>query len=114
MRPCSVAPAVWRGGSAGREPRGRAGPGAGRDAAQRRRRAHRGAAAARGAGHAVRHTAGIGLFAAADHVGLITLPPAWRLAAAMLATLAPSRGSRPYRRVGARRPAAEILQAETA
>ena len=43
---------------AGHQASGRAGPGAGRDAAQRRRRAHGGAAAARGAGRPVRHTAG--------------------------------------------------------
>jgi putative ABC transport system permease protein len=58
---------------------------------------------------------GIGLFAAADHGGLITLPPAWWLAAAVLATLAAVAGLAAVpARVGARRPAAEILQAETA
>jgi hypothetical protein len=57
----------------------------------------------------------IGLFAAADHGGLITLPPAWWLAAAVLATLAAVAGLAAVpARVGARRPAAEILQAETA
>jgi putative ABC transport system permease protein len=58
---------------------------------------------------------GIGLFAAADHGGLITLPPAWWLAAAVLATLAAVAGLAAVpARVGARRPTAEILQAETA
>ena len=58
---------------------------------------------------------GIGLFAAADHGGLITLPPAWWLAAAVLATLAVVAGLAAVpARVGARRPTAEILQAETA
>jgi putative ABC transport system permease protein len=58
---------------------------------------------------------GIGLFAAADHGGLITVPPAWWLAAAVLATLAAVAGLAAVpARVGARRPAAEILQAETA
>jgi hypothetical protein len=58
---------------------------------------------------------GIGLFAAADHGGLITLPPAWWLAAAVLATLAAVAGLAAVpARVGARRPAAEILQAEKA
>jgi putative ABC transport system permease protein len=47
--------------------------------------------------------------------GLITLPPAWWLAAAVLATLAAVAGLAAVpARVGARRPAAEILQAETA
>ena len=58
---------------------------------------------------------GIGLFAAADHGGLITLPPAWWLAAAVVATLAAVAGLAAVpARVGARRPVAEILQAETA
>jgi putative ABC transport system permease protein len=58
---------------------------------------------------------GIGLFAAADHGGLIALPPAWWLAAAVLATLAAVAGlAAGPARVGARRPTAEILQAETA
>jgi FtsX-like permease family len=58
---------------------------------------------------------GIGLFAAADHGGLITLPPAWWLAAAVVATLAAVAGLAAVpARVGARRPTAEILQAETA
>ena len=58
---------------------------------------------------------GIGLFAAADHGGLIVVPPAWWLAAAVLATLAAVAGLAAVpARVGARRPAAGILQAETA
>ena len=58
---------------------------------------------------------GIGLFAAADHGGLIIVPPAWWLAAAVLATLAVVAGlAAGPARAGARRPAAEILQAETA
>jgi putative ABC transport system permease protein len=58
---------------------------------------------------------GIGLFAAADHGGLITVPSAWWLAAAVLATLAVVAGLAAVpARVGPRRPAAEILQAETA
>jgi len=58
---------------------------------------------------------GIGLFAAADHGGLIIVPPAWWLAAAVLATLAAVAGlAAGPARVGARRPTAEILQAETA
>jgi len=58
---------------------------------------------------------GIGLFAAADHGGLITLPPAMWLAAAVLATLAAVAGLAAVpARVGARHPTAEILQAETA
>jgi putative ABC transport system permease protein len=58
---------------------------------------------------------GIGLFAAADHGGLLTVPPAWWLAVAVLATLAVVTGLAAVpARIGARRPAAEILQAETA
>jgi putative ABC transport system permease protein len=58
---------------------------------------------------------GIGLFAAADHGGLLTVPPAWWLAVAVLATLAVVMGLAAVpARIGARRPAAEILQAETA
>ena len=58
---------------------------------------------------------GIGLFAAADHGGLMTLPPAWWLAVAVLATLAVIAGLAAVpARIGARRPAAEILRAETA
>ena len=58
---------------------------------------------------------GIGLFAAADHGGLLTVPPAWWLAVAVLATLAVVTGLAAVpARIGARRPAAEILQSETA
>jgi predicted lysophospholipase L1 biosynthesis ABC-type transport system permease subunit len=58
---------------------------------------------------------GLGLFAAADHGGLLTVPPAWWLAVAVLATLAAIAGlAAGPARIGARRPAAEILQAETA
>jgi putative ABC transport system permease protein len=58
---------------------------------------------------------GIGLFAAADHGGRMTVPSAWWLAVAALATLAAVAGLAAVpARVGARRPAAEILQAETA
>jgi putative ABC transport system permease protein len=58
---------------------------------------------------------GLGLFAAADHGGLMTVPPAWWLAVAVLATLAAVAGLAAVpARIGARRPAAEILQAETA
>jgi predicted lysophospholipase L1 biosynthesis ABC-type transport system permease subunit len=58
---------------------------------------------------------GIGLFAAAEHGGLMTIPPAWWLAVAVLATLAAVAGLAAVpARIGARRPAAEILQAETA
>jgi putative ABC transport system permease protein len=58
---------------------------------------------------------GIGLFAAADHGGLLTVPPAWWLVVAVLATLAFVTGLAAVpARIGARRPAAEILQAETA
>src|SRR5881392_1952019 len=53
---------------------------------------------------------GIGLFAAADHGALITVPPAWWLAVAVLATLAAVAGLAAVpARIGARRPAAEIL-----
>ena len=58
---------------------------------------------------------GIGLFAAADHGGLLTVPPAWWLAVAGLAVLAVVTGLAAIpARIGARRPAAAILQAETA
>jgi len=58
---------------------------------------------------------GLGLFAAADHGGLLTVPPAWWLAVAVLAVLAAVAGLAAIpARVGARRPAAGILQAETA
>jgi putative ABC transport system permease protein len=58
---------------------------------------------------------GLGLFAAADHGGLLTVPPAWWLVVAVLVTLAAVAGLAAVpARIGARRPAAEILQAETA
>ena len=57
----------------------------------------------------------VALAATADHGGLITVPPAWWLAVAALATLAAVAGLAAVpARVGARRPAAEIRQAETA
>jgi ABC-type lipoprotein release transport system permease subunit len=57
---------------------------------------------------------GIGLFKAADH-GMMTIPPVWWLAAAVLLTLAAvaALASIPAL-LGTRRPAAEVLQAETA
>jgi putative ABC transport system permease protein len=56
---------------------------------------------------------GIGLFKVASHV--VTVPPAWWLAAAMLGTLlAVAALTTIPARMGARRPAGEILQAETA
>ena len=58
---------------------------------------------------------GLGLFAAANHGGRLTVPPAWWLAVAVLATLATVAGLAAVpARIGARHPAAEILQAETA
>jgi ABC-type antimicrobial peptide transport system permease subunit len=60
---------------------------------------------------------GIGLFAAANGAGgrLVTIPPAWWLAAAVLGTLLAVAGLTTIpARIGARRPAAEILQSETA
>ncbi len=58
---------------------------------------------------------GIGLFAAANHAGIVTIPPAPWLTAAVLGTLTAvaALASIPAR-IGARRPAGEILQAETA
>ena len=58
---------------------------------------------------------GIGLFAAANHAGIVTIPLAPWLTAAVLGTLAAVAAltSIPAR-IGARRPAGEILQAETA
>jgi putative ABC transport system permease protein len=57
---------------------------------------------------------GIGLFAAANHAGIVTIPPAPWLAAAVLGTLAAVAAltSIPAR-IGAHRPAGETLQAET-
>jgi putative ABC transport system permease protein len=60
---------------------------------------------------------GIGLFVAANGGGAAatTLPPAWWLAAAVLGILVAVAGLTAIpARIGARRPAAEILQAETA
>ena len=58
---------------------------------------------------------GIALFAAANGAGLVTTPPLWWLAAAVLGTLLAVAGlaSIPAR-IGARHSVAEILQAETA
>ena len=57
---------------------------------------------------------GLGLFLAADGGGVLTVPPIWWLAAAVLAIVAAvaAMASIPAR-AGARRPAAAILQAET-
>ena len=58
---------------------------------------------------------GIGLFTAANHAGLTTIPPAWWLAAAVLGTLvAVAVLTAIPARIGARRPVSEILQSETA
>ena len=60
---------------------------------------------------------GIGLFAAANGAGAVamTIPPAWWLLAAVLGTLlAVAVLTTIPARIGARRPAGEILQAETA
>jgi putative ABC transport system permease protein len=58
--------------------------------------------------------AGIGLFAAANGAGIVTTPPVWWLAAAVLGTLlALAVLTAIPARIGARRPAGEILQAET-
>jgi putative ABC transport system permease protein len=60
---------------------------------------------------------GIGLFAAVNGSGgrVLTIPPAWWLAAAVLGTLVAVAGLTTIpARIGARRPAAEILQSETA
>jgi len=58
---------------------------------------------------------GIGLFAAANHAGVVTVPPAWWLIAAVLATLlAIAVLTSVPARLGARRPAGDELRAETA
>jgi putative ABC transport system permease protein len=58
---------------------------------------------------------GIGLFAAANHAGIVTIPPAWWLTAIVLGTLlAVAVLTSIPARIGARSPVAEILQAETA
>ena len=58
---------------------------------------------------------GLGLFKVASHGGMMTIPSAWWLAAAVLATLAAVAvlASIPAQ-VGTHRPPAEVLQAETA
>jgi putative ABC transport system permease protein len=58
---------------------------------------------------------GIGLFAAANGAGTVTIPPASWLLAAVLGTLVAVAGlSTIPARLGARRPVAEILQSEIA
>jgi putative ABC transport system permease protein len=58
---------------------------------------------------------GIELFRAANRAGILTIPPAWWLIAAVLGTLLVVAGLTTIpARIGARRPAAEILQSETA
>jgi ABC-type antimicrobial peptide transport system permease subunit len=58
---------------------------------------------------------GIGLFAAANGAGVVTVPPAWWLAAVVAGTLIAVAGLTAVpARIGARRPAAEILKSETA
>jgi putative ABC transport system permease protein len=58
---------------------------------------------------------GIGLFAAANHAGIVTVPPAPWLAAAVLGTLlAVAVLVNIPARIGARRPVSEILRADTA
>jgi len=58
---------------------------------------------------------GLGLFAAANHAGLVTIPPAWWMAAAVAVTLlAVAVLVAIPARVGARRLVTEILRSETA
>ena len=58
---------------------------------------------------------GIALYLAADGGGLMSIPPAWWLAATVLGTLLVVAGLTAIpARIGARRPVAEILQSETA
>jgi putative ABC transport system permease protein len=58
---------------------------------------------------------GIGLFAAANHAGIVTIPPASWLAAAVLGTLlAVAVLTNIPARIGARSPVSEILRADTA
>jgi predicted lysophospholipase L1 biosynthesis ABC-type transport system permease subunit len=58
--------------------------------------------------------AGIGLFAAANGASIVTVPPAWWLAAAVLGTLlAVAVLTAVPARIGGRRPVGPILQAET-
>jgi putative ABC transport system permease protein len=57
---------------------------------------------------------GIGLSAAANGAGIVAIPPAWWLLAAVLGTLAVVAGSIAIpARIGARRSVAEILQSGT-
>jgi putative ABC transport system permease protein len=58
---------------------------------------------------------GLALFKLANHGGMMTIPPAWQLAAAVLTTLVAvaALASIPAQ-AGTHRPAAEVLQAETA
>jgi putative ABC transport system permease protein len=58
---------------------------------------------------------GIGLFKLANHAGVTTIPPAWWMAGAVVATLvAVAVLAAIPARIGARRPVFEILQSETA
>jgi putative ABC transport system permease protein len=58
---------------------------------------------------------GIGLFRAANGAGILTIPPAWWLAAAVLGTLLAVAGLAAIpARIGARGSVAEVLQTETA
>jgi putative ABC transport system permease protein len=58
---------------------------------------------------------GVGLFAAANHGNVVTVPPAWWLAAAVLGTLVVVAALTVIpARIGARRPAAAVLAAESA
>ena len=58
---------------------------------------------------------GIGLFAAANGAGTVTIPPGWWLLAAVLATLVAVAGLTAIpARIAARQPAAAILRAEQA
>jgi putative ABC transport system permease protein len=58
---------------------------------------------------------GIGLFAVANHAGLVTIPPAWWLAAVAAGTLLAVAGLTVIpARIGARRPVAGVLASEVA
>jgi putative ABC transport system permease protein len=58
---------------------------------------------------------GVGLFAAANHGNVVTVPPAWWLAAAVLGTLVVVAALTVIpARIGARRPAAPVLASESA
>jgi putative ABC transport system permease protein len=55
------------------------------------------------------------LFAVANGAGILTIPPVWWLVAVVLGTLVAVAGLTVIpARIGARRPAAEILQSELA